>query len=365
MNRLDVETGLVQDYGSARAQFLAACEARALPVVSYRHPAHGPDGNPLYTDAIRMGPRDARKALLINSGTHGVEGYAGSDAQVHLLRTLDASRWPADTAIVLIHLINPWGTAWQRRHNEGNIDLNRHFIERNQPVPANEPHTHLIAKGFLDALGAPTPAQALQLLADFRQEWGEDLYAQAIFQGQYDCPMGLGFGGATPCWSQYTLEAALLELLSGPDSLALIDLHTGLGPFGVGTVICTEPPGSAETAILRTWYDTPFVSLLEDRKGLPYALQGDLAQGVRRILPSTRLLPICLEFGTYDAGRFAELMIQDAWAEMRADRGHPDVEAIRCDLMHFFYPRSHIWRAMVASRTAAVTDMALGGIAEI
>lgn len=362
MNRPDVETGFAEDYSSARAQFLGACDARALPVASYRHPADGPDGDELFTDTVRIGNRDARKVLLINSGTHGVEGYAGSNAQVDLLRTLDAARLPADTAVALIHLINPWGTAWRRRHNEDNIDLNRHFIDRSRTSPSNGPHDRLIAAGFLHALSASTPAEALSLLAAFRNAWGDDSYAQAVFQGQYDCPKGLGFGGVVPCWSHRTLEAALQDLLSGPAYLALIDLHTGLGPFGTGTLICTEPPCSEETLFLRKWYDARFVAILEDRKGLPYALQGDLAHGVRRIFPGARVLPISLEFGTYEAGRFAELMIQDAWAEMRSDLEHPEVEAIRCDIMHFFYPRSRAWRRMVASRTSVVTAMALAGL---
>ena len=365
MNRSISEIGLVEDYYSARERFLAVCDARSLKVASYRHPLQGPDGNPIFTDAVRIGRRDANKVLLVNSGIHGVEGYAGSHAQVDIVRTFDTVRLSADTAIVLIHLINPWGTAWRRRQNEDNIDLNRHFIDRSQASPANEPPKRLISAGFLDALSAPSPTAALQQIDDFRELYGEDLYAQAVFQGQYDCPGGLGFGGVAPSWSQQTLEAALNDLLSNPESLALIDLHTGLGPFGTGTLICTEVPDSDQIAVLREWYDTHFVALLVDQEGLPYKLQGDLANGVRRILPSTRVLPISLEFGTYDARRFAELMVRDAWAETKGNPQYPEVEAIRCDLMHFFYPRSRVWRAMVASRTISVAEMAFAGLSTL
>ena len=34
---------------------------------------------------------------------------------------------PDDVAVLMIHLINPWGTAWMRRVNEDNIDLNRNY----------------------------------------------------------------------------------------------------------------------------------------------------------------------------------------------------------------------------------------------
>jgi hypothetical protein len=75
--------------------------------------------------------------MLVVSGTHGVEGYYGSDCQIAWLDTLDEKALPADTAVLLIHLLNPWGAAHLRRVNEDNIDLNRNFIDFNQPVPAN------------------------------------------------------------------------------------------------------------------------------------------------------------------------------------------------------------------------------------
>jgi hypothetical protein len=305
---------------------------------------------------------DARRTLIMVSGTHGVEGYAGSDAQSTWLDDLDPARLPPDTNIVFLHLLNAWGTAWRRRHDEANVDLNRHFIDRTVEAPVNEAHAGLVRRGFLDALEGATPAAALASLSAFRMAEGEAAYAKAVFQGQYDCPGGLGFGGTAPGWSQRSLVAALLALTAGPEVAALIDLHTGLGPFGIGTLICTEAPGSAETAVLRQWYDEPFVALLEDQQGLPYQLQGDLANGVRAALPDTRVLPISLEFGTYEADRFAALMVMDAWAERTRDPMAPEVEAIRCDLLHFFYPRSALWRHMVAARASSVAAMALKGM---
>lgn len=350
------------DYRSARAIFLAECSRRSLAVTSYQHPEAGPDGNPIFTDVAHIGPVNAAKVLVVVSGTHGVEGYAGSNAQVAWLKDFDPGKLSPDTSVVLIHMINVWGAAWRRRHNERNIDLNRHFVDRDALLPANEAHAELVREGLLDSLKAPTPYDALQLVEHFRESRGDAVYAQAVFQGQYDCPGGLGLGGTEPSWSQHTLEAVARAIIGSPREVALIDLHTGLGPFGVGTLICTEAPDAPEIAVLRSWYDSHFVALLEDQQGLPYKLQGDLAHGLKRALPNARVWPISLEFGTYEAARFAELMVKDAWAEHRGDPDDPEVEAIRCDLMHFFYPPSPKWRAMVAERTQAVTKMALAGL---
>jgi hypothetical protein len=48
--------------------------------------ASGPDGKPLFLDTTIIGERDAKSAVLLISGTHGVEGYFGSGAQTALLR---------------------------------------------------------------------------------------------------------------------------------------------------------------------------------------------------------------------------------------------------------------------------------------
>lgn len=362
MTAMTGRDAFAHDYASARALFLQQCERKYIPVSSYRHPQPGPEGEAIYSDAARIGPGNAARTLLVVSGNHGVEGYAGSHAQVALLDDLARDGLPADMSVVLVHMLNPWGAAWRRRHTHENIDLNRSFVDRTVPLPPNAEHAALIRDGFLDCLRAPTPDKALEAVARFRRKHGDDAHAQAVFQGQYDSATGLGYGGSTASWSHDVLRQVVEDMLEPASLVALIDLHTGLGPFGVGTLICTETPGSPEISALRAWYDEPFVALLEDRKGLPYELQGDLAQGVRQMLPAARLLPISLEFGTYDADRFTELMIKDAWAEAQGNPDDPAVEAIRCDLMHFFYPQSSLWRDMIARRTRVVAKMALAGL---
>lgn len=357
--------GFAHDYASARALFLKRCKQLDIAVSSHCHPQPGTGGEALYCDTVRIGPDHATRTLLVVSGNHGVEGYAGSHAQVALLDDLVRDGLAADTSVVLIHMLNPWGAAWRRRHTHENVDLNRSFIDRTVPLPANAEHVALMREGFIDCLRAANPEAALTAVARFRAAHGDDAYAKAVFQGQYAYDMGLGYGGSAAGWSNDLLGQVAQDMMECASIVALVDLHTGLGPFGVGTLICTEAPGSPETAMLRAWYDEPFVALLEDRQGLPYELQGDLAQGVRQALPAARILPISLEFGTYEADRFAELMIKDAWAEARGNPDDPEVEAIRCDLMHFFYPQSALWRDMVAQRTKTVAKMALAGLAAL
>ncbi|MCJ7715842.1 MAG: DUF2817 domain-containing protein, partial [Anaerolineales bacterium] len=68
------------------------------------------------------------KVLIITTAEHGIEGYVGS-AMLELfikqyLHLLD----PANTGLLLVHTINPWGMKHRRRTNANNVDLNRNFV---------------------------------------------------------------------------------------------------------------------------------------------------------------------------------------------------------------------------------------------
>ena len=110
------------DYQAARRKFLAACEAAGAGVESHQNPHAGPDGAPLFTDVGTIGAPDARAALVLGSGIHGVEGFAGSGIQTGLLSDGLGSHLPRSVRVVMIHAINPYGFAHLRRVNE---DLDR------------------------------------------------------------------------------------------------------------------------------------------------------------------------------------------------------------------------------------------------
>ena len=126
-------------YSQARAKFLAAVDKGGARLLSsHINPAKGPDGEDCITDVAWIGPDNARKLLILVSGTHGIEGYAGSGCHVAWLNEGWFARVaPKDTAVLLIHAINPHGFAWGRRANEDNIDLNRNFIDHARPRPEN------------------------------------------------------------------------------------------------------------------------------------------------------------------------------------------------------------------------------------
>src|SRR5215510_13293421 len=103
-----------------------AARARAM-VETLPLDAKGPAGESLGIDIAWIGSRQPKNVLVHSSGLHGVEGFAGSAIHLQFLNALPTLA--PDTAILLVHILNPFGMAWLRRVNENNVDLNRNFIE--------------------------------------------------------------------------------------------------------------------------------------------------------------------------------------------------------------------------------------------
>ena len=75
------------DYWIAREKFREAARAAGAALRDHVNPAAAPPGREgnLATDVAVLGPGDAGRVLLVNSGTHGVEAFAGSAIEIAFL----------------------------------------------------------------------------------------------------------------------------------------------------------------------------------------------------------------------------------------------------------------------------------------
>ena len=101
-------------YQAARQAYRDAAAARGLQVTPYRNPAKGAEGEELSSDMLLIGPADAERLLIVTSATHGAEGFCGSAIETGWLQSGIFTQLPADTAVLLVHAINPYGFAWVR-----------------------------------------------------------------------------------------------------------------------------------------------------------------------------------------------------------------------------------------------------------
>ena len=131
-------------------------------------------------DVVLIGSKDAKHFLVLCSGTHGVEGFAGSGIQTGLLREGIASKIKANVGIIMIHAINPYGFAYLRRFNEDNIDLNRNFVDHSRDHPPNDGYGQVADAIFPKTLSFLGNGRSLMTLLGYGLSNGIDGLKKAI-----------------------------------------------------------------------------------------------------------------------------------------------------------------------------------------
>ncbi|MFM1991921.1 MAG: hypothetical protein RJA99_4878 [Pseudomonadota bacterium] len=337
-------------YAQARERFLAAARARGARIESHENPAGpGLDGETLAADLAILGPPDARRVLLVQSGTHGVEGYCGSGVQHALLREgseLDAVL-AAGGRVVLLHAINPWGFSWRRRVTEDNVDLNRNC--RRFPVPATpDAHYEAIHDLLLPAQWPPTGENRAAIDA-FIATHGQAAFQFAFSHGQWSKPDGVFFTGHAPTWSNRTLREVLRRHVTGADGLWWIDLHTGLGPSGHGELIYAGRDLAADVARARACWG-PAVTSIFDGSSTSARIDGMVGLAFYEECPDTALSAIALEYGTQPSEAVRDALRMDHWVASRA----PDDPALRARarerMVEAFFVDTPAWKAAILAQ---------------
>ncbi len=157
----------------ADRKFELACLKHGLEHRFYTHPQTGPNGEAMNLGVGRVGPADAANRLLVLSATHGIEGYAGAGIQTGWLQQFGDMALPDQTSVVMVHLLNPWGVAWNRRENEDNIDVFRNVLYCDHPSEPDPLYVRvddaLDLEHWLNSRSASSQKEVDTLISDFDQ----------------------------------------------------------------------------------------------------------------------------------------------------------------------------------------------------
>ncbi len=351
------------DYAEAREKFLAAARIAGAVTRSYPNPLKGPKDESLSTDVAYVGDRKAPKVLAMFSGTHGAEGFCGSGAQVDLLTSGLLESRSKDTAILMVHAVNCHGFAWIRRTTEENVDLNRNWSDYSKPLPENKGYDEIADWLVPSSLSGSVFDDAEKKLQAWREKNGDTAFANCVSEGQFKHPKGLFYGGTGPTWARRTLEAILTEWAGHASQFAVIDYHTGLGPFGYGELICDHEPDQPATARAKAWWGE---SVTEPRKGTSSSnvKAGTAPAGLERALPKSDVTYIALEYGTYSRAQGRKALRDDAWLHGYGDPLGPEAPRIKAQIRKQFYPDTDDWREAIVWRSRQVVRQALAGLAQ-
>ena len=349
------------DYRSGRHSFLRACAEAGLGVTSRINPrGKGDDGKPLFLDTAVIGHKKAKRALLLISATHGVEGYFGSGAQTGLLRNGLARRVIEGAKVVILHALNPFGFACNRRVNEDNADINRNFVDHAHP-PTNAAYDALAHDIAPKDISAEAMERANAKLNAWAAEHGLFALQEAISRGQYSHSDGLYFGGSKESWSAAALKEVFREELADAEQLTVIDFHTGLGSSGDAEMITEHLPGSvAYLRAKKMWGG--LVRSSEAGESLSAPLSGTIDQAAAAWMKGKQLTFAALEVGSAPLRAVFQALRKDNWLYTHGRPDHPLAKQIKREIRAAFYPDTAEWKAKVfahAEKTVAAACSAM------
>lgn len=369
-----------ETYAEAHARFSEAI--RAVPGVKIQEielKERGPSGESLViVVAVVRGAGPAKRVLVHSSGVHGPELFAGSAVQLQIAKEfLPTMRLADGNVIALVHAANPYGAAWLRRWNENNVDLNRNFMGAalRESVAGKASEDYESLSSLINPGRAMTAVdkllfwpRALVPLATLGMRRIKD----ALVTGQWKHPKGMWYGGKALEPGPERILDALRDLAdlkassSTIEKVVHVDVHSGLGGFGLDTLLSNAPlprlvaafPGSAYSSTA----DPATI-------GISYEAKGDFPiDGTSACLTPAKAVPKSL-FLTQEFGTISGLSVVAALVAENALHHDPATAAIppkvlletkeKQDVLRAFFPISKAWRRMVLQRGILVFQQAL------
>eukprot|EP00771_Trimastix_marina_P000748 gnl/Trimastix_PCT/1778.p1 GENE.gnl/Trimastix_PCT/1778~~gnl/Trimastix_PCT/1778.p1 ORF type:complete len:453 (+),score=94.41 gnl/Trimastix_PCT/1778:47-1360(+) len=330
------------DFTTCDAKFTQLCKQRNGTDLSYFfHPLRGPKDERLRAAVCLIGSPDAPNVFYVQSGTHGIEGYLGSAVQLGLLDRPELMPLEPNTSALLVHLYQPWGTAWGTKENEGNVDQlkNDEALYTWPPVWNNT-----LFEAWNDAVNIPSLGTeqgrqaALQRVGAFMQRHGPAAIEHALVLGQATRPKSLTYTGQAATWSKGVLDTIMRRYLARARRVYIVSLHTAVGPYGGSWPMYQTEPGQPAHEELLRWIPGihPFM--------LP--LPGPGWEFVRRMHPGLEVIPMVIEAGTYpqDLQMGLVFAVDQYCRHYAKSLDTPLCKQIKAKYTEFFYPQAAEWR---------------------
>ncbi len=362
---IDLVQAFSPSYAVARVKFLEGAASAGLRIESHVHPLPGRDGETLAMDVALSGSADAGRMLVLSSGCHGVEGYCGSGVQVHALHDREWLEWAADSgvAVMYIHALNPYGFSHVRRVTQENVDLNRNFQDFGKPLPVNDAYAELHATLLPERW--PPDADNAAAIRGTVQQHGMSRFQSAVSQGQHAFADGLFYGGIAPTWSNQTVRTVLRQHAGQAQRLGWIDLHTGLGPAGLGERIFACRDDAQALARARQWWGgggaTPVTSFY-DGSSTSARLTGLMFNAAYEECPQAQYTAIAMEYGTLPLPEMILALRAEQWLQRHPEAPAALAASIKQQMMDAFYVNTDAWKGQIISQARQAMFQAINGL---
>lgn len=356
---MDALAAYSPDYVTARARFREIALAKGARLDRLELDRAASDGTPLSIDVALFGAPGARQVVVVSSGTHGVEGFYGSAVQLEAMTRPALVHCPDDTAVVMIHAINPFGMDRVRRVNEDNVDLNRNFVLRGAEY-RGAPDGYARLDPLLNPTSPPPVFEAFVPRVGLEiARRGMPTLKAAVATGQYDFPEGLFFGGAGPSQSQTLLAQALPGWVDGARRVVHLDLHTGSGKWGTYALCASDPPDSPQATLAAALFGAENVQPL-DTSGVLYEIRGVLGDWCQEQVPDALYTCLLAEIGTHNVIEVIGALREENRAWHQCAKDDPRRIRARTRLLEAFCPANVVWRRDMVALGVTLVERARG-----
>jgi len=345
----------------ATNKFVAACLNVGGSIEYFNHPSKGAYDEQLQATVCARGNPQARSIIYTISGTHGIEGYSGSMAQISMLH-MSPSVLSDNVRVVHLHMINPYGASFIFKENEQNADQ-----LKNEAKYYDLGYDNLILQRLIDGIDLPNLSnetvqqQAFALFAQLIAEYGEHAVNTALKTGQGKRPQGIGYFGPSKSWSSATSEQVVNKYLQNADNILLIDWHTAVGLYGNWTYL----PMDNESAIaFQRWIsDAPTESydvVVPTGGELPYS-------SIKTISGAKRVIRVAWEAGTYPVtSDISAMFFLRLYCRFYSNATDPFCQQIILKTKEYFYPQGTDWKMLTYNAINELLPRILSGfVAEI
>lgn len=347
------------EYDDVRAHLMDTVdelENEGYDVQLSSHAVDEKDG--LFIDSIYIPATEKQTNLIvITTGVHGIEGYIGSvmlDVFWEEIYSSEINK--ANTGVLVVANVNPYGMKYHRRYNENNVDLNRNFIldwnTFDMTVNKDYPKVNSFLgpkKTMGNIIGHELNFYG-SLIVELVQD-GADTISNALLGGQYEYAEGVYYGGNGDEASTTYLKNVFKQTLESEyENIVHIDVHSGYGPRYNMVIFNSvfETMNEAESVAL-FGYDNviahdseAFYPTTGDTTDFYYRLKEQL--GTNNTLFST-----CFEFGTIGDSFLDSIISMKYTIEENQNHWNPSNNSITNEIIkeryqELFYPTEKDWR---------------------
>ncbi len=311
--------------------------------------------------------QDTNRLFVLISGTHGIEGYAGSAIQQMFMKELLDSEIVKDMGVLLIHSFNPFGQKYYRKATEFNVDLNRNCGTDNSLFEHKNPgygdlYDLLCPSGVVNKNSLRNQFFYLVAIWNILKESMATL-RQAALQGQYEFPEGFYYGGNDFTPQTAALQSFLPEIFEPYGLIFAIDLHTAYGEWA-NLHLFPNPEKDEEIKSLTESLFEGYHIDWGDSDDF-YTIVGDLSGFIKLVNPDAITLCMPFEFGTLNSQetigslQSVHRMILENQGFNYGYKNQKSERKVLNDFREMYYPSSEAWRSEVIRQSREMLEFCL------